>query len=296
MGISSITLVKDRLERFASLPDLGPVGITSVTVERDHVSASTCLVMTAAKGTIRLTINELDPKADDNVAAVVCGVPQDAPNPAKRKGDFLDWLKTHPQLVDPPLDATKLARAAWVDKYGTVPQCYLCGHPMRSVTTKDGNTFWGCSTWRDTECKGSLNVDEDGLIQPRCPDCGKPMRLRDGARGEFWGCTGYSDGCRRTLDGPVGKGLRTEVEDWLPSPGGGVPATAKRPRPEPAKAPPAPPADSATAALASRVTPPATPAPEAGPSPGGSPSARSAPADDDRSTSLAALRRRFKGG
>ena len=43
-------------------------------------------------------------------------------------------------------------------------------------------------------------VDEDA---PKCPLCGAPMKLRHGARGDFWGCTAYPT-CRGTR--PVGGG------------------------------------------------------------------------------------------
>ena len=43
-------------------------------------------------------------------------------------------------------------------------------------------------------------VDEDA---PKCPLCGAPMKLRHGARGDFWGCTAYPT-CRGTR--PVGNG------------------------------------------------------------------------------------------
>lgn len=32
---------------------------------------------------------------------------------------------------------------------------------------------------------------------PACPQCGKPMRRRNSAKGEFWGCTGYPE-CKGT--------------------------------------------------------------------------------------------------
>ena len=28
---------------------------------------------------------------------------------------------------------------------------------------------------------------------PECPQCGKPMRRRKSAKGEFWGCTAFPD-------------------------------------------------------------------------------------------------------
>jgi DNA topoisomerase-3 len=32
---------------------------------------------------------------------------------------------------------------------------------------------------------------------PDCPQCGKPMRRRKSAKGEFWGCAGFPD-CKGT--------------------------------------------------------------------------------------------------
>ncbi|MCP5489252.1 MAG: four helix bundle protein [Verrucomicrobia bacterium] len=32
---------------------------------------------------------------------------------------------------------------------------------------------------------------------PECPECGKPMRLRNSSKGHFWGCSGFPD-CRGT--------------------------------------------------------------------------------------------------
>lgn len=43
------------------------------------------------------------------------------------------------------------------------------------------------------------NTEEAG---PDCPKCGKPMRRRRSAKGEFWGCSSYPE-CRgtRSLEG-----------------------------------------------------------------------------------------------
>ena len=37
-----------------------------------------------------------------------------------------------------------------------------------------------------------------------CPDCKKPLRLKQGKMGPFWGCTGYPD-CRTTVNDLDGK-------------------------------------------------------------------------------------------
>jgi len=31
-----------------------------------------------------------------------------------------------------------------------------------------------------------------------CSQCGKTMKIREGKNGQFWGCTGYRDGCKNT--------------------------------------------------------------------------------------------------
>jgi len=38
-----------------------------------------------------------------------------------------------------------------------------------------------------------------------CPECGKPMRRIKGKRGWFWGCSGFKDGCKLTLEDSQGK-------------------------------------------------------------------------------------------
>jgi DNA topoisomerase-1 len=47
-------------------------------------------------------------------------------------------------------------------------------------------------------------VEAEGAAPARvCPQCGKPMRRIHGRNGWFWGCSGYPEGCRATLqDGP----------------------------------------------------------------------------------------------
>ena len=39
----------------------------------------------------------------------------------------------------------------------------------------------------------------EGVEQHECPECGKPLRLRNGKRGAFWGCTGDPD-CNYLVD------------------------------------------------------------------------------------------------
>jgi len=40
---------------------------------------------------------------------------------------------------------------------------------------------------------------------PPCPECKKPLRRIKGKSGFFWGCTGFSDGCKYSCDDKRGK-------------------------------------------------------------------------------------------
>jgi len=44
-----------------------------------------------------------------------------------------------------------------------------------------------------TKIRVAARADQEDA--PVCPDCGKPMKRRRSAKGEFWGCTGYPE-CR----------------------------------------------------------------------------------------------------
>ena len=83
--------------------------------------------------------------------------------------------------------------------------CPDCGAALnRRRRKKDGSWFWGCTAYPD--CKVIL-PDENGkpgkarpkpaLSEYACPVCGKPLVKRSGAKGEFYGCSGYP-GCKKT--------------------------------------------------------------------------------------------------
>ena len=88
---------------------------------------------------------------------------------------------------------------------GTLHKCFACGAELRRVKGQKG-FFWGCTN-RDT-CNKTF-PDQKGLPQkpisdedrPLCGDCGRPMNLRMGRKGDakrasrFWGCSGYPE-CR----------------------------------------------------------------------------------------------------
>jgi DNA topoisomerase I len=79
--------------------------------------------------------------------------------------------------------------------------CPVCGAPMERVFSgKSKQWFASCSRWPD--CEGTLPLEEDGSVgepepepepdeKVRCPECGKPMLLRAGRFGDFFGCVDY---------------------------------------------------------------------------------------------------------
>ena len=89
--------------------------------------------------------------------------------------------------------------------------CPSCGAALnRRKRKKDGSWFWGCTAY--PACKVILPDDhgKPGKARPKpalsehaCPACGKPLVKRSGAKGEFYGCSGYP-GCKKTW--PVAPG------------------------------------------------------------------------------------------
>ncbi len=83
-----------------------------------------------------------------------------------------------------------------------LPPCPQCGAPTRLRRAK----FWFCGCSRYPECKGTAPAPRDAIPKrepPKpagvnCPDCGRPMVIRQSRRGPFAGCSGYPK-CRGTL-------------------------------------------------------------------------------------------------
>ena len=87
--------------------------------------------------------------------------------------------------------------------------CPSCGKAMnRRKGKKPGSWYWGCTAWPscsmtvpDADGKPGTPRKKPELSQYSCSSCGKPLILRSGAKGGFYGCSGYP-GCKKTW--PVG--------------------------------------------------------------------------------------------
>lgn len=83
--------------------------------------------------------------------------------------------------------------------------CPACGAALnRRKRKKGGAWFWGCTAY--PACPVILPDDngKPGKFKPKpalseydCKACGKPLVKRSGAKGEFYGCSGYP-GCKKT--------------------------------------------------------------------------------------------------
>jgi DNA topoisomerase I len=117
-----------------------------------------------------------------------------------------DFYKPFAQTLDKAKTEMKQVRGNGVK---TDIQCPTCGQIMTIRIGKNG-PFLACSGY--PECKQTSNFerDEKGKIIPmaaqtpsatesekECPQCGKPMVVRNGRYGSFLACTGYPD-CKQT--------------------------------------------------------------------------------------------------
>lgn len=82
--------------------------------------------------------------------------------------------------------------------------CPECGSAMRRITSKTGH-FWGCSSYPTCNATRPDLDGQPGETEPpkdsghACPLCSKPLvrRTKKGKEGyDFWGCSGFKDGCR----------------------------------------------------------------------------------------------------
>lgn len=111
----------------------------------------------------------------------------------------------------------------------TSPKCPVCGKPLvhrQGVKDSREFNFWGCSSFKkdgggcpvrfadDNGTPGERldNKPKTQSSEHKCPVCGKPLvhrqGVKDGREFNFWGCSGFRDGCQVTFaddDGKPGK-------------------------------------------------------------------------------------------
>jgi DNA topoisomerase-3 len=94
--------------------------------------------------------------------------------------------------------------AAWL-------QGVIEGIRQKAGTLMVDGSGHGASSARSTRISGTATGDGASSAGACCPSCGKPMRRINGTRGFFWGCTGYSEGCRTTLQDREGEPVPKET-------------------------------------------------------------------------------------
>jgi DNA topoisomerase-1 len=125
----------------------------------------------------------------------------------------------------PECDGTKSVDPQGKPKLREVSQhkCPNCGKEMIKRRGRFGE-FLGCSGY--PECKTLINLDKQGNPLPpkpppvdtpiNCPKCGSMMRLRDGKRGPWLGCSNYPK-CRSILSmKKLDPAQLTQIEALLP--------------------------------------------------------------------------------
>jgi DNA topoisomerase-1 len=156
-----------------------------------------------------------------------------------------DWVHVLREFYD-PFEAdlakaeTEMERLKPQAEPTDIP-CPNCGRNMVIRSSRYGK-FLGCSGY--PECKTIQQLAPEGGAAPEaggqaapdgaaesrsCPNCGKPMQLRKGRFGDFWGCTGYPE-CKTIIDEKK-KNLEPPDPDFsmpCPRPGCGGTVTAKR--------------------------------------------------------------------
>jgi ssDNA-binding Zn-finger/Zn-ribbon topoisomerase 1 len=183
-----------------------------------------------------------------------------------KQGEFLGCIQ-YPECkgtreMDGSLGRTQVGKVQAPTNEPALPPCPKCGAEMRRRNGPKGE-FMGCSQY-SSGCRGTRDVDgtdtsagrvQAGRVQaprtepvlPPCPRCNAAMKVRQGAKGEFLGCTKYPE-CRgtREVEGPV----QTPRPAPLPAPTPEKPQPVRRPVPAPAPQPTPQPARQAGTAVA----------------------------------------------
>lgn len=91
-----------------------------------------------------------------------------------------------------------------VEAVHTCPSCNKA--PLRRFEKKDNGGYgWFCTDETCTTFLDDKNGEPIEQLKPPCPDCSKPMIRRKGDKGFWWGCSGYKEGCKKTMQDKNGK-------------------------------------------------------------------------------------------
>lgn len=109
---------------------------------------------------------------------------------------------------------------------------HLC--PVCSSKLASWKDIWFCTNKElEPKCPAIPNYRGAPMAAAlyKCPvnGCGKPMRRIKGTNGFFWGCTGYSDGCKGSLPDKAGKPDREGKGKAKATPSGGSTKPSKKP-------------------------------------------------------------------
>jgi len=107
---------------------------------------------------------------------------------AENRAAFAKWLV--------PADPLHMANAL-------VRLCERADFLLRKQIDGMGQRFLEQGGFRENMTRARLEVRD--AQNPVCPQCGKPMQKRKAKSGpnagkDFWGCTGYAEGCRGTRE------------------------------------------------------------------------------------------------
>ena len=108
------------------------------------------------------------------------------------------------------MNKDRLDKTTEVPPFSKTWTCARCGGAM---FPKPG--LFECSKCGFTlpAAKSPTKPAPEPTTEPVCPRCGKPTKLRNGKKGQFWGCTGYPE-CKGTLN----HSPALPAEDALPGP------------------------------------------------------------------------------
>ncbi len=134
-------------------------------------------------------------------------VEQDLDRIAQGEASYTTIIQGVHENLNREIDAHRLA---------VVPKhpCPACGKPLNRMKGKTGY-FWGCTAYPDCTTTLPDNEGEPGLPKPPralseylCQQCNRALvhRTKAGQGGyDFWGCSGYKDGCKQTYPNLNGK-------------------------------------------------------------------------------------------